>query len=395
MVTLLEARGEDADHPLVPVRLEQAQAERHRLQWQILELGQGFTLHTLLDRLAVLVQLIQLPGHFPRQVGVVTEQAFDTQAHVVQTTGGVQARAEDEAEVSGGDACMITPRHLKDGLEPGPGPPCPDPLKALMYEDAVVGVQGHDVSNTAQGDQIEQFADIRLWRVVVMPEAAQACAQGHQHVENHPDPGQRLARELAAGLVGIDDGIGCRQFMTWQVMIGDQHLQPGSFGCGHTLYAGNTVVHGNQQLRLAFQGNLNDFRGQAITVFETIGHQVIDMRRPQQTQTQHPYSAGGRAIGIEVANDQDALALGQGLDQQVYRCVDTFELLVRQQACQAFVQFRRTVHATGGVQPGQQRRQVAKKRQGVRQGAWFDAHNVSRARPAATAAALHADHGHQ
>ncbi|MNH16786.1 hypothetical protein D3C79_764350 [compost metagenome] len=264
-----------------------------------------------------------------------------------------------------------------------------------MDQDAIVGIQRHHVGHAAQGHQIEQLADVRLRCIVVVAQAAQPRAQGHQYIKDHPDPGQRLAGKLAARLVGIDDGIGCRQFMTWQVVIGDQHLQPGSLGCGHTLYAGNTVVHGNQQLRLAFQGNLNDFRGQAITVFETIGHQVIDMRRPQQTQPQHPHSAGGRAIGIEVANDQDALALGQGLDQQVYRCVDTFELLVRQQTCQAFIQFRRTVHATGGVQPGQQRRQVAKKRQGVRQGAWFDAHNVSRARPAATAAALHAGHGHQ
>ena len=67
VVTLLQARGEDADHPLVPVGLEQAQAERHVLQRQVLELGQRLALHALLDGLAILIELIELHRHVAGQ----------------------------------------------------------------------------------------------------------------------------------------------------------------------------------------------------------------------------------------------------------------------------------------------------------------------------------------
>ncbi|MNH30124.1 hypothetical protein D3C79_903990 [compost metagenome] len=55
MVTFLETRGKNANHALMPVWFEQTKAEGHRLQWQVLELGQCFALHALLDGFAVLV----------------------------------------------------------------------------------------------------------------------------------------------------------------------------------------------------------------------------------------------------------------------------------------------------------------------------------------------------
>ncbi|MNZ86340.1 hypothetical protein D3C78_1051590 [compost metagenome] len=88
----------------MPLRIEQAQTERHRLQRQVLELGQGFALHALLNGLAVLIHPVQLRGHFTRSTHIVGEQAFDAQAHVVQAPRRVQAWAEDEPKVSGGDA---------------------------------------------------------------------------------------------------------------------------------------------------------------------------------------------------------------------------------------------------------------------------------------------------
>ncbi|MNE41071.1 hypothetical protein D3C80_1351230 [compost metagenome] len=158
------------------------------------------------------------------------------------------------------------------------------------------------------------------------------------------------------------------------MVVGDQYLEPGGLGCRHTLDAGNAVVHGDQQLRLTLQRHLDDFRGQAIAVFEAVGHQVIDVGCTHQAQAQHPDGAGGGAIGIEVANDKNALALVQRLDQQVDTGLDALELLVRQQARQAFVQFGLGLHAARGVQAGQQGWQVTQKWQGRRQWARFDAH---------------------
>lgn len=138
-----------------------------------------------------------------------------------------------------------------------------------------------------------------------------------------------------------------------------------ALGRRHAFDAGNPVVHGDQQLRLACEGDLDDFRRQAVAIFETIGHQVIDMGRAQQAQAQHANRTGRRTIGIEITDDQNALTLFQRRHQQVHRGVDSLELLIGNQASQAFIQLNRRLHASGGVQAGQQRRQVTEERQGV------------------------------
>ena len=93
------------------------------------------------------------------------------------------------------------------------------------------------------------------------------------------------------------------------MVIGHQHIEPGLFRRGNPLDAGNAVVHGDQQLRLALQGHRDDFRGQAVAVLEAVGHQIINMGGAEHAQPQHTDRTGGGAIGIEVADDEDALAL--------------------------------------------------------------------------------------
>jgi len=331
-------------------------------------------LHALLDGFAVLVHLVQLRSHFPRRVGVIGKQAFDAQAHVVQAPGSVQARPEDKTQVGGGDFRVVTLGHLQNCLEPRPRTPGTNALKPLMNEDAVVGIQRHHVRHAAQGHQVQQLGDIWRLAVLVPAQAVQARPQGDQHIENHPDPRQRLARELAAGLVGVDDGIRGRQLAAWQVVVGDQHAQTGLFRRSNAFNTGNPVIDRNQQLRRAGQRDFDDFRGQAIAVFKPVGHQVIDMGRPQQTQTEHAHGAGRSAVGVKVADDQDALALLKRDHQQVHCSIDALELLIRNQPRQALVQFSLGLHTACGVQAGQQGWHFAQKRQGFRQWTRFDAH---------------------
>ncbi len=376
VVTLLEARGEDANDALVPVRLEQAEAERQVFQGQVLELGQGLALHALLDLLAVLVELVQLHGHVLGQGLVFAEQAFDAQAHVVQAAGGVEARAEDEAEVGGGDARRRAAGHLQQRLEAGTGTAGADARQALVHQDAVVGIQRHHVGNAAQGHQVQQLGEVRLGHAAPGEpvQLAQARTQGQQHVEDHPDPGHGLAGELAARLVGVDDGVRRRQFRARQVVVGDQHLEPGGLGGGHAVDAGDAVVHGHQQLRLALQGDGDDLRGQPVAVLEAVGHQVVDVGGAEHAQAEHADTTGGGAVGVEVTDEEDALALLQGLHQQRHRGVDALHLGVGDEPRQALVQLLRAAHATGGVEAGQQGRQVAQVGQCGGQGAGLDAH---------------------
>ena len=374
VVPLLEARGEDANDALVPLCIEQAQAIGHRLDRQVPQLGQRLALHALFDGLAVLVQAVQLLGHVQRQGRILAEQALDTQAHVVQAPSGVQPRAQNETQVGGGDASVVALGHLQNRLEARPGAPGTNTLQPLMHEDTVVGVQRHHVGHAAQGHQVQQFADVRLREGVVAAQAAQARAQGHEDVEHHPDACQRLAGKRAAWLVGVDDGIGVRQRLARQVVVGHQYLEASRLRRRDAVDAGNPIVDRDQQLRLALQCHFDDFRCEAVPVLETVGYQVVHVGCTEQAQTQHADGTGRSAIGIEVTDDQNALALIDGLHQQVDARVDALELLVGQQARQTLVQLGLALHATGGVQARQQGWQVAKKRQGRGQRARFDTH---------------------
>ena len=103
------------------------------------------------------------------------------------------------------------------------------------------------------------------------------------------------------------------------------------------------------------------------------------MRRAEQTQAQRAHGTGRGAIGVEVTDDEDALALLQGRHQQVYRRVDALELLVGNQPRQALVQLSLRLHPACGVETGQQRWQFTEKRQDSGQRARIDTHGVTEA----------------
>ncbi|KAG1317486.1 hypothetical protein G6F63_015644 [Rhizopus arrhizus] len=79
------------------------------------------------------------------------------------------------------------------------------------------------------------------------------------------------------------------------------------------------------------------------------------MLRAEHAQAAHAHRAGGSAITIEIADHQDALVIGDGLDQQAHRCIDAGQQFGRMKIAQLRQrQLRGTCIATG-VEPRQQR----------------------------------------
>jgi hypothetical protein len=101
-----------------------------------------------------------------------------------------------------------------------------DALEALRHQAAVVGVQPHHVGHGAQGDQGQQGSRRGCWAASNTPRWRSSARSCQQHVEHHAHPGDGFARERAARLVGVDDGVGLRQFGAGQVVVGDQHRRP-------------------------------------------------------------------------------------------------------------------------------------------------------------------------
>ncbi|HSH29710.1 MAG TPA: hypothetical protein VK971_07375 [Thiohalobacter sp.] len=181
----------------------------------------------------------------------------------------------------------------------------------------------------------------------------------------HAHPGQVLAGEGIVPKVGIDDGLGRRQHCARQVVIGHQYLHPGGLSGGNPLMAGYAVVHRHDQVRSAFKCSADDLGREPVTVFEAVGHQELDLACAQGAQRPHAQDAAGRAVGVEITDDQDATVTDQRTLQQSDRRGQPAQLLRPVQAVQGMFQFLRPPDPARGIDAAQHGRQAVRQLGGV------------------------------
>ena len=152
---------------------------------------------------------------------------------------------------------------------------------------------------------------------------AQQRARRQQHVEHHADAGEMLAGEFAARLVGIDDQRRVRQRRRGQVVVGDQHLDAERCRRGDAVVARDAVVDGDDEARRACRRLRDDFRREAVAVFEPVGDDEIDdgAERPEAA---HAHGARGRAVGVVVRDDEDPFAARDRVGEARRGGVDAF-----------------------------------------------------------------------
>ena len=108
-------------------------------------------------------------------------------------------------------------------------------------------------------------------------------------------------------------------------MIGDQHINAAAVGLGHSINTGDAVVNGDDDVGIALRGEGNDFRGQSITVLETIGDDKFDFAS-HGGKCAHSHCTGGRAIGVVVRDNQHAFFGANCIRQQDGCCFDMSQL---------------------------------------------------------------------
>ncbi len=159
-------------------------------------------------------------------------------------------------------------------------------------------------------------------------------------------------------LVGIDDGIGVRQLLTRQMVIGNQYLHAGRLGRRHPGDAGDAVIHRDQKLGAAGHRQLDDLGGKAVSELEAVGHQKIDVTATHGAQGQHAQRRAGGAVAVEVTDDEDPLLGGQRIGQQRHRLLHAKQALGWQQRAGAALEQNGIVYATAGEDLAKQRMQV-------------------------------------
>ena len=90
------------------------------------------------------------------------------------------------------------------------------------------------------------------------------------------------------------------------MVIRDQHLDAARTRRGDSGIARDAVVDGDDQRRPPFRGEPDDLGREPVAELETVGHQEIHRRESPGAQTAHDERRAGRAIRIEVPDDEDA-----------------------------------------------------------------------------------------
>ena len=319
---ILDTGRNDANHTLVPVIIKQADTGavttggKVVLQFKV-QLGLGF--HLVFNEPPGLVEFIQMPGAGPGILNGRRQQAFDTQRHILQTPRCIQPWTNTKGQVPGHQAAGVCTRLLQQCGDTRAAAPGTNTANAFTDQNAVVLVQHYHISNGAKGHQVKIISKVggcSNGRVKPV-KGPQGLTDGSQQIKGNTTTRQGLAGKLATRLVRIDNNIRGGQNITRQMVVCDQHLNTQGFGEGNTLKTGDAVIHGNNQVRAGVTQGLrrgvdtrrqqDNFRRQAVAVFEAVGHQVIHLQRTHGPQAQHHQGGAGGTIGIKVTDHQNAL----------------------------------------------------------------------------------------
>ncbi len=184
-----------------------------------LKLGDGALGDLLLHDSALAVARVEVFGEAPRLFFAVRLEQLDDGARGVHPPGGVDARAEAEAEVGGAHpATVAAARDLHQRAQAGVRG-LPQVGEAERDDRAVLADELRHVRDGADGDDLEKAADQTL---------APAFAEERvRELEGDADAREILVRVVAAALVRVEDGEGGRRpfVVVGQVVIRDDHVE--------------------------------------------------------------------------------------------------------------------------------------------------------------------------
>ncbi len=113
---------------------------------------------------------------------------------------------------------------------------------------------------------------------------------------------------------GIDDRNRVREFVAGFVVVGDDHVDAERDGFGDGVAAGDPAVDGDQHAAVAKGGQrlVKRLGSEPVTVVKTMGDKGVD-DRAIGAERQGEQGAGGDAVGVVVAVDEDRFLAGNGV----------------------------------------------------------------------------------
>ena len=143
VMQVFQTPRDDAHHALMEIFIKHAQSCRRLLFLVHQRLGQQQCLlaHIAFKASALAVDGVELAGQARSEFGVVGAQAFNAQAHVRQTTSGVDARANSKTHVLAAGLRGVTPSHFEQGCQSRRHMATAHAQQALGDQAPIVGVE--------------------------------------------------------------------------------------------------------------------------------------------------------------------------------------------------------------------------------------------------------------
>ena len=362
MHAIFDSRGHESNDALVPVLIEQAQTERETFafQQQRLDGGERLVLHAGFELATVPIELRESRCKEPRSIRIVGQQALDSDRHVVEPASRVETRPDLVGQVRCNDIANRSSGAFDERPDTRQTTPCTNPAQPLVHQNAIVAIERHEIGNRSERNEIEQVCN--GGRSLAESARVDFPGQRSKQIERDTHASEGLAGKGIALDIGIHD---CRrgwQLRGRQVVVGDQRIDAQRVRRGHARMARDTVVdrqnHGGALLRR----KPDDLGCKPVAVLEPIGDDETQIGESKSCKLSHDERSAGRAVGIEVADHDDAAAVEAPSTQQLDGIMQSAKVPNRNHLVERERQVLRVADTTGRVdtaQYGVQRRRQA------------------------------------
>ena len=282
VVLAAEAGGDDADNACVPpIAPDNHGAVTHGVK-VFFDFLDGGLENLLLEVLTLAIALIEFQCEAPGFDGIGGKKELQGGLGSVEAPGGVEPRAEPEANLGGGER-RNGAGDIHEGAQPHPFGVA-EAGEAVADDDPVFAAQRGEVADGAHGGEVKKVAQIGI----------AAPGQLLDAVAELEDEGGSAEVGVSAGSLGINDGGAGGGAIFGLVVINDDkiHAARGE-PCG-LLVRGGSAVEGDEERRAV----------RCEDAVESVAAEPVAFRIAQREE----------AMGVEAAGRQKPVKDGEGCD---------------------------------------------------------------------------------
>jgi len=167
------------------------------------------------EQLTMVVVAFDLGGDEVGALFICSEEQLDDGVGICKAADGVETRGNLEADDLGGDAGGVEAGFGIEELQTGAGGLAQNGKSFLQQEAGVMG-EGGDISNDAQGDEVEQCVQIEV--------GGKLLFKGCDEHEGDTDAGESGSGVGCGQEMGVDDGVSRGKLSGGDVMVGEDDL---------------------------------------------------------------------------------------------------------------------------------------------------------------------------